>query len=146
MSNVNDVVYKCDQRRSQESDNGKAVPITKLSFQHKRYSNKTTRPSYMWHLESVSNKTGNFKWSILICIPTYSNIQKTCLLCLCEKLEIVTYQNQKEPLNNKSEVLSKCRYANKFLLKNYSCNDFSKLVFLSSRKKLIVYIQIYYLM
>ena len=125
MSNVNDVVYKCDQRRTQESENGKAVPITKLSFKHKRYSNMETRPSYMWHFESVSNETTKFKWSILICIPTYSNISKKSLLCLCEKLEIVTYQNQKEPLNNKSEVLSKCRNANKFFLKNYSCNDFS---------------------
>ena len=84
-----------------------------------------TRQSYMWHLESVSNETTKFKWSILICIPTYSNISKKSLLCLCEKLEIVTYQNQKEPLNNKSEVLSKSRHANKFFLKNYSCNDFS---------------------
>ena len=35
MSNVNDVVYKCDQRRTQESENGKAVPITKLSFKQR---------------------------------------------------------------------------------------------------------------
>ena len=47
------------------------------------------------------------------------------LLLLYEKLEIVTYQNQKELLNTRSEFLCKCRYVNKFLLKNYSGNDFS---------------------
>ena len=46
------------------------------------------------------------------------------LLCLYEKLEIVTYQNQKEHLNKRSELLCKCRHASKFVLKNYTGNDF----------------------
>ena len=95
-----------------------------LSFKHKRYSNKTTLSSHMWYLESVSSETTNLKWSILRCVPPYSNISKKCLLCLCEKLEIVTYQNLKELLNKRSELDCKCCYANKFLLKNYTSNDF----------------------
>ena len=96
----------------------------KLSFKHKRYSNKTTLSSYMWYLESVSSETPNLKWSILRCVPPYSNISKKCLLCLYEKLEIVPYQNLKELLDKRSELDCKCRYANKFLLKNYISNDF----------------------
>ena len=95
----------------------------KLSFKDKRYSNKTTLLSYMCHLKSISSKTTNFKWSILRCVPPYSNISKKCVLCLYEKLEIVTYQNQKEPLNKRSELLFKCRHTNKFLLKNYTGNN-----------------------
>ena len=68
----------------------------KLSFKHKRYSNKTTLASYMWHLKSVSSETPNLKWFVLRCVPRYSNISKKCLLCLYEKLETVIYQNQKE--------------------------------------------------
>ena len=33
----------------------------KLSFKHKRYSNKTTLSSYIWHLKSVSSETPNLK-------------------------------------------------------------------------------------
>ena len=53
----------------------------------------------MWHLKSVSSETPNLKWSVLRCVPPYSNILKNCLLYLYEKLEIVTYQNQKELLH-----------------------------------------------
>ena len=45
-------------------------------------------------------------------------------LALIWKLEIVTYQNQKELLSKTPDLLCKCRHANKFLLKNYIGNDF----------------------
>ena len=64
-----------------------------------------------------------------------SNISKKGLLCFYEKLEIVTYQNQKELLKKRSEFLCKCHQDNKFLLRNNTGNDFRKLAILSSRKK-----------
>ena len=124
----------------------KAVSITASCHLNTRYSNKSTLSSYMWHLKSVSSETRHLKWSVLRCVPPYSNISKKCLLCLYEKLEIVTYQNQKELLNKRSELLCKCRHANKFLLKNYIINDFTKLAILSSRENLIVCVPIYYFM
>ena len=96
----------------------------KLSFKHKRYSNKATLSSYIRHLKSVSSETPNSKWSVLRCVPPYSNISKKYLLYLYEKLEIVTYQNQKKLLNKRSELLCKRRFANKFLFKNYTGNYF----------------------
>ena len=96
----------------------------KLSFKHKRFSNKTTFSSYMLHLKSVSSEKPNLKWSTLNYVPPYSNISKKCLLCWYEKLEIVTYQNQKELLNKRCELLCICCYPNKFLLKNYTGNSF----------------------
>ena len=128
---INYVVYKCVVTRPLPK---KSISVGewksrfynhKLSIKHKRYSSKRTLSSYMWHLKSTSSETRNLKWSVLRCTPPYSNISKKCLLCLYEKLEIVNYQNQKELLNKRSELLcNKCRHANKFLLKNYTGNDF----------------------
>ena len=121
---VNDIVYKRDATRPlpkkvylglAEGEWKSCFYNQKLSFKHKRYSNKTTLSSCMWNLKSASSETPNLKWSVLKRIPPFSNISKKCLLCLYEKLEIVTYQNQKE--------LSKCRYASKFLLKNFTSNE-----------------------
>ena len=56
----------------------------KLSFKHKRFSNKTTFSSYMLRLKSVSSEKPNLKWSVLNCVPPYSNISKKCLLCWYE--------------------------------------------------------------
>ena len=96
----------------------------KLSFKHKRYSNKSMLSSYMWRLKSVLKETPDLKWSVLRCVPPYSNISKKSLLCLYEKLETVTCQNKKLLLNKRSELLCKCHHANKLLLKNYTGNDF----------------------
>ena len=52
-------------------------------------------------------------------VPTYSNISKRCLLCLHEKLEIINYSQPEELLNERSELISRCRHANKFLLRSY---------------------------
>ena len=70
---VNDEVYKCDVTRPlakilylglAEAEWKSRFYNHKLSFKHKRYSNKTTLSSYMWYLKSVSSKTPNLKWSV----------------------------------------------------------------------------------
>ena len=48
---------------------------------------------------------------------------QTMHLCLYEKLLIATYPNQEELLNKRSELVSKCRHENKFLLKNFKSGD-----------------------
>ena len=58
------------------------------------------------------------KWSLVKSVPSYSNIYKKCLLCLNEKLEIVNFKDQDHLLNKCSELISKCRHANKYLLRN----------------------------
>ena len=54
--------------------------------------------------------------------PGYSNISKRCMLCVHEKYEILNYPDQEELLNKSSELVSKYRHVNKFLLSNYK-ND-----------------------
>ena len=59
------------------------------------------------------------KWSIVKCVTSYSHILKNFLLCIQEKLEIVNFEDQDHLLNKRSELISKCRHANKYLLLNY---------------------------
>ena len=63
---VNDIVYKWDVRKPlskkvylgfAEGKWNSCFYNHKLSFKHKRYSNKTTLSSYMWHSENVSGET-----------------------------------------------------------------------------------------
>ena len=51
-------------------------------------------------------------------VPGYSNISKRGLLCLHEKFEIVNCPNKEELLNERSELITKCRHINKYLLAN----------------------------
>ena len=93
------------------------------SFRYLSYANKTTLCKYVWEIKDKYNKMPSLKWSVVKSVPEYSNISKRCLLCLHEKFEIVNYPNQKELLNKQSELISKCRHANKYLLTNYKSND-----------------------
>ena len=62
-------------------------------------------------------------WCTVKSVPGYSNISKRCMLRLHEKNEILSYPDQEELLNKRSEIVSKCRHVNKFHLSNYKSND-----------------------
>ena len=64
-------------------------------------------------------------WEVLRTAQTYSNITKRCSLCLHEKLAIITYPYLNELLNRPSELVTKSRQENKFLLQNFNNNDWS---------------------
>ena len=127
------VIYKCVVTASNKPDKvyiGLSEPEWKKrfynhrqSFNNKKYSGSTTLSSYVWDIKNKDNETPTLKWSILKCVPGYSNVSKKCLLCLHEKLLIITYPNQNELLNKRSELISKCRHENKFMLVNYNTND-----------------------
>ena len=68
-------------------------------------------------------RTPTLKWYIVKSVPSYSNIRKSCMSCLHEKFEILTYPNQDELLNKRSELVSKYCPINKYLLSNYKIND-----------------------
>ena len=88
------------------------------SFNNEASANDTTLPKYIWELKETSNLSSTLVWPIAKKVPPYSNISKKCLLCL-HKLEIINYPRPDELLNKRSELISKCRHANKFLLRNY---------------------------
>ena len=88
----------------------------KSSFKHERKKKETALSKHIWNLKD--NKIEyNIKWSILKRCNSYSNTTKRCQLCLWEKYFIIT-ADKTVTLNSKSELISKCRHANKFLLCN----------------------------
>ena len=74
-------------------------------------------------MKTEQNETQNLNWEIVRSVPAYSNITKRCMLSLYEKLLIATYPNLEELLNKRSELVSKCRHENKFLMKNFKSGD-----------------------
>ena len=126
---VTDIIYKCTVL-SPDKPNKAYLGTTESDFKKRFYNNRksvnnegsandTTLSKYIWELKETSNSSPTLVWSIAKKVPPYSNISKKCLLCLHEKLEIINYPRPEELLNKRSELISKCRHANKFLLHNY---------------------------
>ena len=90
----------------------------KESFNLKRYSHETTLLSYVWYVKETLDVTPNLK-----CATPYSNISKKCILCLYQKLVIITYPGQHEFIYKRSVPFCKYRHENMYLLKNFRVND-----------------------
>ena len=85
-------------------------------FRHEKASKSTELSKYVWDLKNTGIEP-NLSWEIIDHASSYRNGSKSCNLCLTEKFHIIT---SKLPLLNKrSELISKCRHVNKFLLSNY---------------------------
>ena len=80
---------------------------------------------YVWEVKDKYKEMLSLRWSIEKPVPGSSNIIKKCLLLHHEELKIINCPNQKEFLNKRSELISKDRYVNKYLLSNYKSNDWS---------------------
>ena len=88
----------------------------KLSFRNRKYAYRTELAKHIWKLKD--NK-GNYKisWSISSSASAYKNISKGCNLCLTEKLHIIK-AGKENNLNKRTELISKSRHENKYLLMN----------------------------
>lgn len=51
-------------------------------------------------------------------VKAYLNTNDPCILCLQDKLEILSYTNTTEFMNKRSEIIFKSRYLKKCLIKN----------------------------
>ena len=69
------------------------------SFKNETQMNKTNLAKYVWEQKLRHNITPALKWYIFKSVPSYSNITKSCMLCLHKKFGILTYPNQDELLN-----------------------------------------------
>ena len=74
-------------------------------------------------MKKRKNVTAALTWEVLRTAKAYFNITKRCSLCLHEKLAIITYPYPDELLNRRSELVTKWRHENKFLLKTFNSND-----------------------
>ena len=123
------VIYKCVASVPNKPDKvyigltegefKKRHSVHKTSFNHKKHAKSTALSTYFWDIREKEKIDPILTWSILKSVPGYSNITKRCQLCLQEKLEILCYKNPSELLNKKSELISKCRHQNKYILSSF---------------------------
>ena len=86
------------------------------SFKHRKYANETELSKHIWKLKD-SDTIYSIKWNIESTSRPYVEGSGRCNLCLAEKVAIVRAE-PKGLLNKRTELLSKCRHRNKFLLCN----------------------------
>ena len=86
------------------------------SFRKENYSTKTELSKKFWEITS-NGGTPKITWKILKMVKSYENGHRHCDLCLTEKLLIMKCKD-KNLLNSRSEISSKCRHKRKFLLAN----------------------------
>ena len=87
------------------------------NFRQEKAKLSTSLSSFIWDLKS---KQVNYEidWSIVNKAATYHPSTRVCSLCVLEKT-LILMSDHKYPLNKRSEIMSKCRHREKFLLRNY---------------------------
>ena len=88
----------------------------KASFKNIKLRNATELSKHLWSLKDAG-KEFNVTWKIIRRAKAYTNATKRCSLCLWEKFYII-YRSSMASLNKRSELMSTCRHAAKFLLSN----------------------------
>ena len=88
------------------------------TFNNRGTPNDTSLSRYIWHLKDEGYTDFQIKWSILKRARGYSKSSKTCGLCVSERLLICEFKDKEKLINDRSELVSKCRHFNKHLLRN----------------------------
>ena len=124
-----DIIYKCvvtatgHPRKvylgTAEGDFKQQYYNHKKSFGNRKYATETLSSKPIWKMKDKHNISPNLMRCIVKSVPGYSDMSKRFMLCLHEKYEILNYPDQEELLSKRSELVSKCRHVNKFLLSNY---------------------------
>ena len=89
-------------------------PKTSFSNSNKRFSTELRK--HIWHLKDSKSKF-RVTWKILKQAAPYNPASNRCNLCLWEKYFIIR-KPELGSLNKGNELITSCRHANKFLLKN----------------------------
>ena len=94
----------------------------KKTFNNIKYQTDTELSNEYWKIMSAG-KSLDISWEILGTHKSYNQSSKRCFLCLNEKLAIALHRDGLNMLNKRSEVISKCRHRNKYILDNYDSKD-----------------------
>ena len=86
------------------------------SFKNVSYEHDTALSTFIWSLKD-EGKEYDIKWEISKKVTPYKCGGRSCNLCLEEKLYIL--RGDKNMINPKSELISKCRHKNKFSLEKF---------------------------
>ena len=113
----NNIVYQCTVHHNDTTQSYIEITATtfkskynahKSSFKDKHLEHSTSLSKYLWDLKAKNTNFG-LKWRILTSASAYCNTTKRCNLCIQEKIYIL-YKPLLAPLNNCSELLSRCRH------------------------------------
>ena len=77
--------------------------------------NETELSKYIWQLKDES-KSYSIRWSIFMYATPYKCGTRRCNLCLTQKY-VIARADQEHLLNKRTEIISKCRHGNKYLIK-----------------------------
>ena len=89
----------------------------KSSFSDPKERLSTEFSKHVWHLKEAKLKF-KITWRILKQTFPYSPVSDQCNLCLWEKYFIIC-RPELATLNKCNKLVTSCRHANKFLLKNF---------------------------
>ena len=92
------------------------------SFKNEFYANSTTLSSYIWEMKKRKDIAPALTCEILRTAKTFQYNKKVFFIPPRETSDH-TYPYPDQLLNRRSELATKCRHENKFLLKNFSSND-----------------------
>ena len=89
------------------------------SFRNRKYQNITELSKKVWELKD-NNQGFTISWKKLQGTNPFTPGKKKCNLCVTEKLYIIKHKVKfkEKLLNKKSEIISKCRHENKYMLRN----------------------------
>ena len=84
------------------------------NFENRNVKNSTSLSRKIWYLQD-RNLNFEIKWKILQMSKPYQAGSRQCYLCLSEIFYII-FKPEEATLNDKSEMMGKCRHSNKFKL------------------------------
>ena len=86
-------------------------------------SNKydTQLSNELWKIKAAKEEPV-LVWKMLGQYQPYNVNTKRCLLCLNEKVQIAIYRGN-NMMNKRTEIISKCRHRNKYVLASYDSMD-----------------------
>ena len=87
----------------------------KHSFSNPKLRYQTALSKYFWGLKNQGLSL-QIKWKIIRHSSTANNFNGRCNLCLDEKISIINFKNRKLLLNERNELVFKCRHRGKFKL------------------------------
>ena len=92
-----------------------------LSFRNEFYKNDTELSKELWQIK-MKNYTPKITWRIIRKYLPHNHNSRKCYLCQNEKLEIALHEGE-NLLNEKTELIPKCRHQNKFMLLHHDSKD-----------------------
>ena len=86
-------------------------------FNNYAYFDGSELSKEVWKIKEKGHQP-TVNWKIIKQCPSYNPAIKKCMLCLSEKVEILEYKGD-NILNKRSELISKCRHRNKFMIRQF---------------------------